>query len=162
MSIISCAKEDFKVALEYLEKQYEYQPIDGSYFSRKSYLLLKDNCYDKVVALKSDYDINDYDFEEDNEVLLVNTMYANKMLNNSDFDEEVLRGLSISNNRLVSIASRLLVDSTRPQAIQNMINLVKEDPRNFLTFSNWVLLSSEELARIKDKIVINDKINSLI
>lgn len=162
MSIISCAKEDFQGALDYLEKQYEYQPVDGSYFSRKSYLLLKDNCYDKVVTLKSDYDVNDYDFEEDNEVLIINTMYANKMLDNSNFDEEVLRGLSMSNNRLVNIASRLLVDSTRSQAIQNMINLVKEDPRNFLTFNSWVLLNSEELTRIKDKILINDKINSLI
>lgn len=162
MSIISCAKEDFQGALDYLEKQYEYQPVDGSYFSRKSYLLLKDNCYDKVVTLKSDYDVNDYDFEEDNEVLIINTMYANKMLDNSNFDEEVLRGLSMSNNRLVNIASRLLVDSTRSQAIQNMINLVKEDPRNFLTFNSWVFLNSEELTRIKDKILINDKINSLI
>lgn len=162
MSIISCAKEDFKGSLEYLEKQYEYQPIDGSYFSKKSYLLLKDDCYDKVIALKKDYDINDYDFEEDNDVLLVNTMYANKMLDNSDFDEDVLRRLATSKNRLVSIASRLLVDSTRTQAIQNMISLVKEDPRNFLMFNTWVLLSTEELAQIKNKIVINDKINSLI
>lgn len=162
MSIISCAKGNFKDSLVYLEKQYEYQPIDGSYFARKSYLLLKDNCYDNVVELKIDYDMNDYDIGEDSEVLLVNTMYANKILDNSDFNEEVLRGLSISNNQLVSIASRLLVDSTRPQAIQNMINLVKEDPRNFLTFNNWVFLSAEELTQIKSKIVINDKINSLI
>lgn len=162
MSLISGAKEDFKESLEYLEKQYEYQPVDGSYFSRKSYIFLKDGCYDKVVALKNYYDANGYDFEEDSEVLIINTMYANKMLNNSNFDEEILRRLSTSNNRLVSIASRLLVDSTRTQAIQNMIKLVKEDPRNFLTFNDWVFLSSEELAQIKDQMVIDDKINSLI
>lgn len=162
MGVISCAKEDFKSSLEYLEKQYEYQPIDGSYFSRKSYLLLKDGCYDKVIELKIDYDINNYDFEEDNEVLVVNTMYANKMLENGKFDEGVLRKLSSSENRLVNIASRLLVDSTRPQAIQNMIKMVKEDPRNFLTFNDWVFLTNEELAHIREKIIIDDKINSLV
>ncbi len=162
MSVISCAKKDFKDSLDYLEKQYEHQPIDGSYFSRKSYLFLKDGCYDKVVELKSYYDTHNYDFEEDNEVLVINTMYANKILENEYFDEELLRKLSSSENRLIGIASRLLVDSTRPQAINNMIKMVTEDPRNFLTFNDWVLLTAEELTQIKGKIIIDDKINSLV
>ncbi|WP_201565047.1 hypothetical protein [Psychrobacter sp. CMS30] len=162
LTIVYSAKSKFKDAIESFEQQYEYQPINGTYFSRKSYLLLKNKSYEDVINLKEEYISNNFDFEEDFEVLKINAMYANKMLNDAAYDESLLRTLSSSENKLIKIASRLLVDNTRSQAIQNIISMIKADPRNYFMFDDWEILTSDELTNIKSKIEVNNKINTFL
>ncbi len=162
LTTIYSAKLNYKEALKSFEKQYEYQAIDGSYFSTKSYLLLKSQLYEKVTDLKEYYESKSFDFEEDYNVLLINSMYANKVSNEVGYDENLLRKLSSSENKLIKTASRLLVDNTRAQAIKNIVTMVKEDPRNYFMFENWEILTDEELNDIRGKIEVNTQINNFI
>ena len=162
LSVVYAAKSKFEESLKSLDRQYEYQPLDGNYFSRKSYLLLKNKSYEEVINLKEEYDSNEFDFEKSYDVLTINSMYANKILNDVNYDEDLLRNFSSSENKLIRVASRLLIDKTRNQALQNINAMIKADPRNYLIFDEWELLTFDELASIRDKIEINKKINNFL
>lgn len=163
LTIIYSEKGDYNRAISELNKMYEFQNIDGEYFSKKSYLFLKAELYEELYTLKQEYDNSKVNFEDDYDVLIINLMFANKVIGNGKFDKNVLRQLSNKNKRdTVKIAARLLVESTRMQALSNITDKIKKDCRNYFVFDDWVILTKDEKDLIKESISVNDEMKCAI
>lgn len=64
-SILSQVKENYQEAIDNLEKEYEYKPLDNTYFMRKSFLNLKNCSYQEAIEVFEDYEANGYDSDSD-------------------------------------------------------------------------------------------------
>lgn len=153
MSLIKEEQGDLENSIIYLEKKYSYKPLDDDYFSRKSFLLLKNKEYIKLDALLNNFKDGNFDF--DCNVLIINTMYSykinsDKKYNKSDLDSIISRAKP--EDKLTSIAAKLVIGSNYKQALSDIKKLINNDREYYLVFNDWVILEDIDKISLKELI----------
>ena len=153
MSLIKEEQGDLENSIIYLEKKYSYKPLDDDYFSRKSFLLLKNKEYIKLDALLNNFKDGNFDF--DCNVLIINTMYSykinsDKKYNKSDLDSIISRAKP--EDKLTSIAAKLVIGSNYKQALSDIKKLINNDREYYLVFNDWVILEDIDKVSLKELI----------
>lgn len=153
MSLIKEEQEDLEKSIEYLESKYNHLSFDDDYFSRKSFLLLKNKDYDKLDELFKYFKTNNFDF--DCSVLTVNAMYgykinSNKNYNRSDLDRIISQAKP--EDKLISIAAKIVIGKNHSQALSDIKKLINNDREYYLVFNDWVILEDNEKTLLKELI----------
>ena len=143
-------------SIKALEKSYQYKAQDDSYYVYKSYLYLKNESFDKAIELYNDYLASEFDFDSD--ILTLNTMYAFKMLKDPKYDESKLNVIVSKGEKIMTNATKLVIQNTRAQALSSLASLVKNDPSIYFIVKDWVFLNNDEVNKIKSNITINSKL----
>ena len=153
MSLIKEEQGDLEKSIDYLEKKYSYLPYDSDYFSRKSFLLLKNKEYKKLDKLLEYFRKNDFDFECS--VLTVNTMYSYKINGDKKYNQSDLNSIiskAKPEDKLTSIAAKLVIGSNYKQALSDIKKLINNDREYYLVFDDWVILEDIDKVSLKELI----------
>lgn len=151
MSLIKEEQGDITQAIEYFDKRYEYISFDENYFSKKSFLLLKSEEYDKLDKLFVYYNTNDFGFDCD--VLTINAMYGYKKNENRNYNEYNLNSIiskAKPEDKLTVIAAKIVIGKNKHQALTDIKKLIRSAREYYLTFNDWVILENEDKLAIKE------------
>ena len=153
MSLIKEEQGDLEKSIIYLEKKYSYKPLDSDYYSRKSFLLLKNREYSKLDVLLNDFKNNDFDF--DCSVLIINAMYSYKINNDKKYNTSDLYSIiskAKPKDKLTSIAAKLIIGSNYQQALSDIKKLINNDREYYLVFNDWIILEDIDKASLRELI----------
>lgn len=153
MSLIKEEQGDFDNSIIYFEKMYSYKPLDDDYFSRKSFLLLKNKNYNELDELFRYFKDNKFDFDCD--VLTVNAMYSYKVNSDKKYNQSVLDSIvskAKPKDKITSIAAKLVIGSNYKQAMSDIKKLINNDREYYLIFDDWVILADIDKASLKELI----------
>ena len=153
MSLVKEEQGDLEKSINYLEKKYSYKPLDSDYYSRKSFLLLKNREYSKLDVLLNDFKNNDFDF--DCSVLIINAMYSYKINNDKKYNTSDLYSIiskAKPKDKLTSIAAKLIIGSNYQQALSDIKKLINNDREYYLVFNDWIILEDIDKATLRELI----------
>ncbi|WP_296274442.1 hypothetical protein, partial [Psychrobacter sp. UBA6730] len=94
-------------------------------------------------------------FDFDCNVLIINTMYSykinsDKKYNKSDLDSIISRAKP--EDKLTSIAAKLVIGSNYKQALSDIKKLINNDREYYLVFNDWVILEDIDKISLKELI----------
>lgn len=139
LSNIYIYDKKYDLALKNIELAFEEGITFSEYITSKTYILLLQKKYDKIIEIFHSYekDIK----QKNNEAAIINVQFAAKEIKSSIYNEVVLRNLSAKGETLGTKACAFSILEQYSDARRLIEKSLKKDPGLIYTYKRWPALS---------------------